>query len=147
MHPSFRIERLTPHEFAAINAIVEELLPQLTSGGGYTTESVTRAIVNPQNSVIVARTTLHPIPFRVAMLAVVNNLLGSTGIIHDVVVDRQYRKLGVGKALVDTLLQDARNLGLKSVDLTSHAERKEAIALYSKMGFVRVETNLMRVTL
>lgn len=58
--------------------------------------------------------------------------VGSLGI--GVLAD--YRGQGVGKALIQAALQQARIKGLTRIELTVFENNKPAIALYKKLGFV-----------
>ncbi|TIX88784.1 GNAT family protein [Rhizobium sp. P44RR-XXIV] len=48
-----------------------------------------------------------------------------------------YRGRGLGRKLIETTLQAARNAGMERVELSVHADNIRAIALYEKVGFVR----------
>ncbi|OCI95773.1 acetyltransferase [Rhizobium sp. AC27/96] len=48
-----------------------------------------------------------------------------------------YRGQGLGRRLIQTTLQAARNTGMERVELSVHADNIRAIALYEKVGFVR----------
>lgn len=64
--------------------------------------------------------------------------------IEDVVVEQDVRRQGIAELLVQHALELARNAGADSVDLTSNPDRVAAIQLYSKLGFVKWNTNLFR---
>jgi GNAT superfamily N-acetyltransferase len=50
------------------------------------------------------------------------------------------RGLGVGKALIDRVLEEARKLGYEEVVLdTLEAEMEGAVRLYGKFGFQKIE--------
>jgi ribosomal protein S18 acetylase RimI-like enzyme len=51
-------------------------------------------------------------------------------------VVKQYRGMGVGKALMQRAIELARKKGLTRVELTVREDNEVAIALYEKMGFV-----------
>jgi ribosomal protein S18 acetylase RimI-like enzyme len=72
---------------------------------------------------------------------------GQHGWVEDVVVDRQARGKGVGRALTEACLDKARLLGLREVNLTSRPEREAANRLYHAMGFEPRETNVYRYSL
>ena len=55
--------------------------------------------------------------------------------VHWVGVLPQYRKRGLGTALVKLVLQHHRNKGWKSAYLDTEVDRVNAIALYTSMGF------------
>jgi ribosomal protein S18 acetylase RimI-like enzyme len=67
--------------------------------------------------------------------------------IEDVVVDSATRGGGIGTALVTAALERARQLGARSVDLTSRPNREEANRLYTRIGFARRSTNVYRYAL
>ncbi|MBM7048164.1 MULTISPECIES: GNAT family N-acetyltransferase [Rhizobium] len=48
-----------------------------------------------------------------------------------------YRGMGLGRRLIETTLQAARNVGIERVELSVHADNSRAIALYERVGFVR----------
>ena len=64
--------------------------------------------------------------------------------IEDVVVTAAARGRGVGELLNREALRLARELGARTVDLTSRPEREAANRLYAKLGFERRETNVYR---
>jgi ribosomal protein S18 acetylase RimI-like enzyme len=67
--------------------------------------------------------------------------------IEDVVVDDAGRGHGVGTALTEGMLDRARELGCRTVDLTSRPSREAANRLYQRAGFVARETNVYRYDL
>lgn len=64
--------------------------------------------------------------------------------IEDVVVDEAARGQGAGRALIDTAVEYATELGCKTVDLTSRPSREAANRLYQSCGFQLRETNVYR---
>jgi ribosomal protein S18 acetylase RimI-like enzyme len=67
--------------------------------------------------------------------------------IEDVVVDEAARGHGVGELLNRAALDRARELGAKTVDLTSRPSREAANRLYQRIGFVPRDTNVYRFNL
>jgi len=67
--------------------------------------------------------------------------------IEDVVVDEAGRGQGVGTALTQAMVARARELGCRTVDLTSRPSREAANRLYQREGFVARDTNVYRLTL
>ena len=64
--------------------------------------------------------------------------------IEDVVTDQAARGQGVGQSLVNAAVEHARELGAKTVDLTSRPTREAANRLYRRVGFLQRETNVYR---
>lgn len=67
--------------------------------------------------------------------------------IEDVVVDEAGRGRGVGAALNEAAIDEARRRGAKHVSLTSRPSREAANRLYQRLGFDRYETNVYRFSL
>ncbi|WP_420320653.1 GNAT family N-acetyltransferase [Flagellimonas sp.] len=72
-------------------------------------------------------------------------LSGSKGMVEDVVVDENSRGKGLGRKLMEELLQIAEQKGLTEVLLFSGNHRQSAIRLYTKLGFVKSESGLYRL--
>jgi len=68
------------------------------------------------------------------------------GNVQDVWVSPALRGKGHGRTLMEGVILHARRLGLRSLTLTSNADREAARALYEKLGFRRV-TDGFRLTL
>jgi ribosomal protein S18 acetylase RimI-like enzyme len=64
--------------------------------------------------------------------------------IEDVVVDSAARGHGVGEALNQAAILEARHRGAITVELTSRPSREAANRLYQRLGFVARETNVYR---
>lgn len=79
-----------------------------------------------------------------ATLGTFQTLTGIHGWIEDVVVDRDARRQGLGKALTEACLSKAQEIGLREVYLTSRPCRKAANQLYQSMGFIQRKTNVYR---
>jgi ribosomal protein S18 acetylase RimI-like enzyme len=67
--------------------------------------------------------------------------------IEDVVVDEAGRGQGVGMALTEAMVERARELGCRTVDLTSRPSREAANRLYQRAGFVARESTVYRFDL
>jgi len=72
---------------------------------------------------------------------------GVRGWIEDVVVNQETRGKGIGEALTRAALDRAKELGVKTVDLTSRPSREAANRLYQRVGFQPRQTNLYRYTI
>lgn len=74
-------------------------------------------------------------------LTIVSKLLGREGHVEDIVVDASCRRQGVGKALMEAVIERARELNLRVLLLTSRPQREAANRLYRRIGFTPYETN------
>lgn len=121
------------------------LMPQLSSSSPLPTREQLESIVNSQSVVLfMAREdgklvgSLSLAYFRVPT--------GTRGWIEDVVVDESMRGHGIGEALTRCALAKARELNIRTVDLTSRPSREAANRLYQRVGFQLRTTNLYRYT-
>jgi ribosomal protein S18 acetylase RimI-like enzyme len=136
---------VTPELVAAF----ERLIPQLSSSNPAPTETELAAICESEASVLLIAVDREA----------EDRILGSltlawfripTGVrawIEDVVVDEAARGHGVGDLLNRAALDRARELGAKTVDLTSRPSREAANRLYQRIGFVARDTNVYRYSL
>jgi len=60
---------------------------------------------------------------------------GSVGYVELIAVDSRYRRKGIGRALLKTLLNRFQSSGIDIVDLDVPAEQEAAVELYKKLGF------------
>lgn len=72
---------------------------------------------------------------------------GSKAWVEDVVVDQSCRGRGYGRQLLHHLMEEARQAGAASLNLTSRSERTAANKLYQSLGFEMRETNVYRMKL
>jgi len=120
------------------------LIPQLSSSAPRPTpEAVRQLLESPNTTVFLAREGGQLI---VGMLALVVFRIptGMRAWIEDVVVDERARGQGAGEVLVRTAVGRARELGARTVELTSRTSRTAANRLYLRLGFLRRETNVYR---
>ena len=68
--------------------------------------------------------------------------LGRTLILNDLYVDKNYRNQGIGKQLIKTVFDFAKNTKAIRVDLETGLENKTAQRLYEKIGFQKEEEAL-----
>jgi GNAT superfamily N-acetyltransferase len=66
---------------------------------------------------------------------------------EDIVVDKEYRRQGIGTGLITRLGLKAAQLGMKYVDFTSNPNRIEANKRYVALGAKKRSTNLYRFEL
>lgn len=135
-----KVDEVTPELVAAF----ERLIPQLSSSSPPPSEDFLRRIVASQAShLLVARTDEGEVVGSLT-LVVFPIPTGIRAWIEDVVVDQDASGRGIGTVLNKHALKLARELGAKTVDLTSRPTREVANRLYRGLGFVPRETNVYR---
>lgn len=137
----FKIELLKeidPTASRQIAGLVEQLNPGSPT---VTIEHVEKVIGSPTAWVFVVRDEQNII-VGMATLVVIMKLQGKKkALIEDVVVDEAARGRGLGKQLIERILEEARKLKVKTIFLTSRPTRTAANQMYQKMGFVKYKTN------
>ena len=109
-------------------------------------DELAEILAHPGSTLFVARSddgvivgTLTLVVFRIPT--------GLRAWIEDVIADPAASGQGIGAALSQAALDKARELGCKTVDLTSRPSREAANHIYKKLGFELRETNAYRYTL
>ncbi|WP_300021099.1 GNAT family N-acetyltransferase [uncultured Maribacter sp.] len=78
----------------------------------------------------------------IAMMAKYKVVSGHKGMIEDVIVSSDYRGQGIGRKLMEKLLERAEVSKLDDVLLFSGHHRTAAIALYKSLGFTLKESGI-----
>jgi ribosomal protein S18 acetylase RimI-like enzyme len=123
----------------------ERLIPQLSSSSPPPTRAELADIVENNSTVLFLARVGGEIMGSLT-LAFYRIPTGLKAWIEDVVVDDAARGRGVGAALNQAALAEARRRGAKDVSLTSRPSREAANRLYLRLGFVARETNMYRYT-
>lgn len=135
IHP---VTSITPELLSAF----ERLMPQLTQAPLPTRDEL-QALIDSPSRLIIIRFPGETGPIvGSACLGVFRTPSGLHAHIEDVIVEEAMRGQGLGEALVNTLLEMARDMGLKGVSLTCNPRRVAANQLYKKMGFKEWKTNI-----
>lgn len=137
-----RLRDVFEAERRAVAALVEQLSPNHEPPS----IDVLRAAARSDDAyVLVVRSGEHIVGM--GTLIVMRTVLGVRARIEDMVVDEAYRDRGLGKQLLDALVEAARGAGALNVELSSRPERERANALYRSSGFVQRKTNVYRLAL
>ena len=67
------------------------------------------------------------------------------GYVEDVIVNETHRGQGLGRKLLEKVIDEAKRSGVRQLYLTSRDGRTAANALYQKLGFEKRETNNYRL--
>jgi ribosomal protein S18 acetylase RimI-like enzyme len=141
------VSTATADDAEELTAAFERLVPQLsTSSPPPTRDEVEEILGLPTNTQFIARDDIGTI-VGVATVVVFRIPTGLRAWIEDVIVDEAARGQALGTLLVEAMIDRARQLGCKTVDLTSRPSREAANQLYGKVGFEVRETNVYRLVL
>lgn len=61
--------------------------------------------------------------------------------IEDLIIDENYRNLGIGKKLMDYVEEIAKKQNIKTLILDSAIHRKQAHKFYERLGFINTSNN------
>jgi ribosomal protein S18 acetylase RimI-like enzyme len=123
------------------------LVPQLSSSAPPPTFAELAEIAGTPTTALFVATDHDGTLLGTLTLVVFRAPTGPRAWIEDVVVDDATRGRGVGAALVQAALDQARERGARTVDLTSRPSREAANRLYERVGFGRRQTNVYRIDL
>ncbi len=141
------VEIATAEDAEELHAALQHLVPQLSRTNPPPTleqvrsmldhDSTTQFVARRDDGSIVGVSTLATFPIPTSIRSW----------IEDVIVDEASNNQGIGRQLVDAMVARARDLGAKTVDLTSRPSREAANHLYRKAGFEVRDTNVYRFDL
>ncbi|HEX8390469.1 MAG TPA: GNAT family N-acetyltransferase [Candidatus Saccharimonadales bacterium] len=125
---------------------INRLLPQLSSSAPRLRVEMLYDMRRTGTMIFIARdcTTGHIVG--TVLLVPMKILVGQKDWIEDVVVDQDYRRLGIASTLMDMAEEVSRQRGAKSVNLTSSRERVDARRFYLARGYKIRESDLFRIT-
>lgn len=137
-----RIEAAGPAVLADINSLLRQLSAHATE---LPEELLARILASDTHELWAAKEGGRIVGM--GELVVILKPEGVYARIEDVVVDEAVRGKGLGKAIMEKLIERARACGAKDVALTTRPAREAANALYQKLGFEKRDTNAYRLTL
>ena len=119
---------------------VHALLRQLSSRNKeISLEYLREVLQSPQTEVWVAKE--NDTVIGMATLVLMLKPSGIVGRVEDVVVDEGQRGKGLGRLLMERLIERGKVRGAATLQLSSRPSREAANALYQKLGFKLHETN------
>lgn len=136
------IERLTTYKAEDLEALAE-LMAQLSSRLALTEGRLREVLADPGVRLYVLRDSGRIVGC--AELCVYESLSARKAMVEEVVVLEEYRGRGLGRALLEHLLAEARREGPMELYLTSNPKRVAANALYRSLGFEQKSTNCYRM--
>lgn len=82
-----------------------------------------------------------------AQLFILRKTTFTMGYLEDVIVLEEYRGQGLGRKILNRVIQVAKEEDCASITLTTRPERVEAMRLFETMGFVEPGNQTLRLTL
>ncbi len=133
-----KVEELVSYTLADVRDL-DQLMHELSSSS-YCNEAILDAILADDNShAYVIREEGHIVA--AGTLCVIHTLEFTNACIESVVVSSSQRGKGLGRLLVEHMINEAKRMKVHSIHLTSNPKRVAANNLYQSLGFVKYETN------
>jgi ribosomal protein S18 acetylase RimI-like enzyme len=143
MDSGVRVDEVT-EPFDGLTNAVHRLVRQLSTSARPPSEAeIDEIIRSPASHMLAARDAEGKL-IGMLTLVVFRIPTGVRAWIEDVVVDEAARGQGVGAELNRAAIRLARELGARTVDLTSRPSREAANRLYRRLGFVERDSNVYR---
>ena len=118
-----------------LDVLMHELSPT-----SYCNEAILDAVIADENShAYVISEEGHIVA--AGTLCIIHTLEFTNACIESVVVFSKHRGKGLGKLLVEHMINEAKRMNVHSIHLTSNPKRVAANSLYQRIGFVKYETN------
>ena len=99
-------------------------------------------VLEASNKVLVAICKIDESLVGMALLSTYKVISGYRGLVEDVIVDTSQRGKGIGRKLMEKLLDEGKNLGLNEILLFTGHHRKPAITLYGNLGFIKKDSGI-----
>lgn len=128
---------------------INRLVPQIAEKPHLLSMKELKQVTDQKEScrIIVARDSKTGEIAGMCALTLVRVMTGLLAMVEDVVVDNNYRGMGIGQMLTQKMIDVARTKRVKHISLTTNPAREAANAMYKKMGFFLKETNYYRINL
>ena len=115
------------------------LMQELSGNIVFTRDSLDRMLADPNSHLYVIREECRIVAC--ACLCIFHQPFSTDATIESVVVSSKMRGKGLGRKLMEHLIDESTRMKVDCIHLTSNPKREAANALYQKMGFERKETN------
>lgn len=125
----------TESDFADLSFLMQELSGNIV----FARESLDRMLAAPNSHLYVIREEDRIVAC--ASLCIFHQPFSTDATIESVVVSSKMRGKGLGRKLMEHLLEEATRMNVDCIHLTSNPKREAANVLYQNMGFEKKETN------
>ena len=122
-------------DFTDLSSLMQELSGSIV----FTRESLDRMLADQYSHLYVIREEDRIVAC--ASLCIFHQPFSTDATIESVVVSSKMRGKGLGRKLMEHLIDEAARMKVDCIHLTSNPKREAANALYQKMGFEKKETN------
>ena len=117
---------------ASLQDQIAKLFEQL---GGTKTQIDLKEVLDDKNQITLAYCKDNDAVVGIASMCIYKVISGRKGWIEDVVVSSESRGKGIGRKLINKLIEEGKEKNLTEMLLFTEDHRKAAIHLYSDLGF------------
>jgi GNAT superfamily N-acetyltransferase len=141
--PLIKVREAKSDDFAALLRLLDQMDESMYAGRGHASEGDIRAVyegvlANRDQRLLVAEDGGRLVgSAHVMVLRHIGRSLPRSAVVEGVVVDPEYRRKGVGAALMRAAAETAREAGCYKLTLTSNLARTGAHRFYSRLGWKR----------
>ena len=132
---TLKIQDLNPTRETQITNLYKQL-------GGEKKQISLKEVLAEDNAITLAYCEHNDQIIGIASMCTYNVISGKKGWIEDVVVDEQYRGQGIGRKLMEKLLEEGKKKKLTEILLFTEVHRIPAINLYADLGFKLKESRI-----
>ena len=125
----------TDTDFTDLASLMQELSGNIV----FTRESLERMLADPNSHLYVIREDGRIVAC--ASLCIFHQPFSTDATIESVVVSSKMRGKGLGRKLMEHLIEEAARMKVDCIYLTSNPKREAANALCQKLGFEKKDTN------
>ena len=101
-------------------------------------------LLETQNSLVLVAEISGQVIGMVTMQGIVSTAMGKcVGLVEDMIVSNDYRRMGVGRLLLNSMIENANALGYGRIALGADRRNDSAIAFYQTFGFKTSNMGLM----
>ncbi len=133
----------SPQDLEAVNRLLVRLSPNSPALSMQDLERISTIV--GMHIILAIDPTADGLLVGMARLNELPMLVGSEGLVNDVVVSQQYGGRGIGTELMRRLITQAKELGLRRIALVCWPQSKGANRLYASLGFEKLGVNYYRL--
>ena len=139
------IQFLTHHDLnTAVQDQISALFKQLNAN---ISQLSSKEVLDDTDKTMFACCREEDLIIGIALMVDYKVISGHKGIVEDVVVDNKHRGKGIGRKLMEKLLEEGRNRNLDEIILFTGHHRLPAIRLYKRLGFRKKESGMYTLKL
>jgi ribosomal protein S18 acetylase RimI-like enzyme len=143
---SIKIRKAQLHDLKPMAKLLEELFSiedDFRVNFDLQYQALTLLFHSKNATLLVAKINNKVVGMLTMQLLISTAMGGSVGLIEDMIVTDEYRGCGVGKTLMNALIEEANHLGYQRLSLGADVRNTPALKFYKPFGFEMSHMGLM----